>query len=108
MWPNWLCSGKGSELKDWMLEQPVKKEGSLIKLMITNKNVCKMYQSNLYFTFSLSESVWTVIMAFADLVFVTFVDTLSAEFIISLHTITESLTILFKFLLFLQIHALGL
>ena len=23
VWPNWLCLGKGGELKNWMLEQPV-------------------------------------------------------------------------------------
>ena len=38
---------------------------------------------------------------------VTFVDALSTTFIISSHTITESSTILSKYLLYSQIHAPG-
>ena len=46
-----------------------------------------------------------VFVTFVGIVLVTFFDTLSVTFIIQSHTITESLEILFKYLLFLQIHA---
>ena len=72
--------------------------------MITNKNVCKIYQSILYLTFSLLQ----FIDAFVAIGSVIFVDTVSITDIISSHAITEVSVILFKFLLSAQIHFLGL
>ena len=61
-----------------------------------------------------SEFIDAVLAAFVDIVFVIFVsiafvtivDTLSTAFVISSHTIIEVLAILFKNLLFSQIHVL--
>ena len=39
--------------------------------MTTNKNLCKIQQSNLYLTFLLSEFINMKLVAFADTVFVT-------------------------------------
>ena len=75
--------------------------------MVTNKNVCKIKQSILYLIFSLSEFINTISMIFADIAFVTIVDRPSIMLIISSQIITESSTILFKYLLFSQIHVLG-
>ena len=48
-----------------------------------------------------------VFVTFVGIVLVTFFVTLSVTFIIPSHTITESSEILFKYLLFLQIHVRG-
>ena len=71
--------------------------------MITNKTVCKIYQSILYLTFLLLQ----FIDAFLAIVSVIFVDTISITDILSSHAITEVSVILFKYLLFAQIHVLG-
>ena len=72
--------------------------------MITNKTVCKIYHSILYLTFLLLQ----FIDAFVAIVSVIFVDTTSITDIISSHAITEVPVILSKYLLFAQIHVLGL
>ena len=61
-----------------------------------------IYQVTLLFEF-----IETVPVTFIDIVFVTFADTLSVVLIISSHKINESLTILFQYLLFSQIHVVG-
>ena len=48
--------------------------------MTTNKNVCKIQQSNLYQTFLLSKFINMKLVAFADTVFVTCANTLSDTF----------------------------
>ena len=53
-----------------------------------------------------SEFIETVFLTFVGIEFVTFVDKLSIKFVISSHTITASLTIRFKHLLFSQLHVL--
>ena len=54
-----------------------------------------------------SEFIGIVLVTIADMVFITSVDALFVMLIISSHTITESSTILFKYLMFSQIHVLG-
>ena len=49
-----------------------------------------------------------VFVKFVEIVFVTFVDTLSAAFTILSKALTKVSVILFKYLLFLQIHVLGI
>ena len=71
--------------------------------MVTNKNVCKIQQSVLYFTFLLSQFIDTLVQHL-----LTFFDALSTTFMISRHKITELSAILFKYLQISQTHALGL
>ena len=69
-----------------------------------------MYIRQLFFsyvTFLSSKLINTVHMTFADIVFATLVGTLTEPFIISLHTMTELPIILFKYLIFSDIHVLG-
>ena len=75
--------------------------------MVNNKTVFKIVQSILSFTFSSSEFIDTAVMTFVDIVFLTFANVLFVTLIISLQAVTESSKILFKFLLFSQIHVLG-
>ena len=64
--------------------------------MIAEKK-CVEYKNPFYiFLFLSSEIVGTGFVTFVDIVFITFVGTLSTAFIISSHTITELLAILFK------------
>ena len=51
--------------------------------MVTNKNLCKIYQSILNLTFLLSEFIDTELVTFIGTVFVTFVNALSVTFLIS-------------------------
>ena len=51
--------------------------------MVTNKNLCKIYQSILNLTFLLSEFIDTELITFIGTVFVTFVNALSVTFLIS-------------------------
>ena len=71
--------------------------------MIANKTVCKIQQSIFYLTFLICQFINT----FVALVFAIFVDTISITDIGSSHAITEVSAILFRYLLFSQIHALG-
>ena len=61
----------------------------------------------LYLSFLLSEFIEAVLVTLAATVYVTYVDTASATFIISSNKITESSTILFKYQLISQMHVLG-
>ena len=61
----------------------------------------------LYITFLLSAFIDTKLITFVGIVFVTFNATISINFIISSHITTKSSTMLFKYLLFSQIHVLG-
>ena len=75
--------------------------------MITNETVCKIQQSVLYLNFLLWQFTEEVFASFVAIVFVIFVDTISIADIISSHVITKVSVILFKYLLFSQMHALG-
>ena len=72
--------------------------------MINNKALCKIQQSTLYLTFLLRQ----IIDTFVDIEFFIFVDTISITDITSSNAITEVAAILFKYLLFSQIHVVGL
>ena len=65
--------------------------------VVTNKNLCKIYQSILYLTFLLSEFIDTELVTFIDTVFVTFVNTLSVTFIISSKKISGLSARLFEY-----------
>ena len=76
--------------------------------------MCRISRSMLYLTFLSSEFIEIVLMTFVNIVFVIFAGivfvtfVLSVAFIISSHTIFKSSRTIFKYLLFSQMHVLGL
>ena len=71
--------------------------------MITDKTVCRINQSILYFTFLPLEFIDTVLL---PIVFAIFVNKISITCIISSHAITELSAIFLKYFLFSQVHVL--
>ena len=76
--------------------------------MITNKTICRIYQSILYLLFLSSKIIEAVLVTFVDIVFATFVDTIFITCLISSHGLTEVSAIVTRYLSFSQIHVLGL
>ena len=66
-----------------------------------------MQNEAISYLFLLWQFTEAVLVTFVDMVFVIFVDRISITYIISSHSITEVSPILFKYLLFSQIHVLG-
>ena len=58
-------------------------------------------------TFLLKQFIVAELLTFVAAVFAFFVDTISVTIIISSHSVTKVAAILFKYLLFPKIHALG-
>ena len=68
--------------------------------MIANKTVCKIKQPLIFLLLQYIDTFVAIVSVF-------FVDTISVTDIISSHSITEVSAIIFKYLLFSQIHVLG-
>ena len=62
--------------------------------MVTNKNVCKIYQFILYLTFYIIRIIGIVLVTFVDIAFVRFFCPQSVTLIIALHTITNVIEII--------------
>ena len=75
--------------------------------IVTNKNLCKIKQFALSFSFLSSEFLGTVLVTFDYVVFVTCVDRIFIKLMISLRIITQSTKIIFKYILSSQICVLG-
>ena len=62
--------------------------------IVTNKNVCKIFQFILYLTFYIIRIIGIVLVTFVDIVFVTFFCPRFVKLIIALHTITNVIEII--------------